>query len=254
MALTQIRGNTQIKQGTLDRQRLMADFLQGTDLNLTNGIKNATLRGLKDAVEADSPVTKGQFDTAMAGLSGALQYKGILDASALGTQLDNAEKGDFYIVTTAGIILGSLELAVGDHLIINKDVVGTPTAADIDKIDNTEAADILRSADVVVGLTSTDDSKVLAASQGKVLQDQIDVINNQLTVKVNGEKPIVTAGQSVLGALANVPLMGTLKVFVNGLRQDEGASEDFTVNYSTGVITMTGPMASGDKVVCDYEF
>jgi hypothetical protein len=253
MSFTQIRGNTQIKLGTVDRLRLMTDFLAGQDWDITNSIQNATLTGLKDAVDPTSPITKQQHDLAIAGMSGGLQYKTTFDASALATQLDNAEKGDFYIVGTAGVVLG-ISMSVGDHIIINKDVVGTPVAADVDLIDNTEAADIVRSTDIVVSLTSTDDTKVLAASQGKVLQDQIDVINNQLTTKVRGEKPIVTAGQAVLGALTNVPLGGTLEVYVNGVLQDEGAGEDYTANFSTGVITMTSPMASGDKVKASYEF
>lgn len=252
MASTQIRGNTQIKQGTIDRLRLQPNFLAGQDLALSIG--DATITGLKDAVENSSPVTLAQFNTALAGMSGGLQYKGSFDASNMGTQLDNAEKGDFYIVATSGVVLGSLELTVGDHIIINKDVVGTPVLADLDKIDNSEAADILRSSAILASLTSTDDTKVLAASQGKILQDQIDVIQNQLKTEVVGEKPVVTAGLATLGALANVPLMGTLKLFINGVRQDEGAGEDYTVNYSTGVITMNSPMVSGDKAVCDYKF
>lgn len=254
MSQTRIRGNTQIKVQSIDLGKLVLDFLGGTDWNLTNGIQNATLIGLKDAVDTSSPATLGQLQTAIAGLSGALQYKGILDASTLGTQLDDAEKGDFYVVGTAGVILGSVELAVGDHVIINKDVVGTPVAADIDKIDNTEAQDILRDADIIANLNSTDSTKVLAASQGKILQDQIDVINAALNTKVFNEKPTITNGQAVLGATAQPPISGTLRVYLNGLRVVEGSGNDYTVNYSTGVITMEYPMNANDIVVVDYEF
>lgn len=251
---TRIRGNTQIKVQSIDLAKLVLDFLGGTDWNITNGIENATLIGLKDAVDASSPITKGQFDTALAGFSGGLQYKGTLDASNLGAQLDDAEKGDFYIVGTAGVIAGSVELAIGDHVIINKDVVGTPVAADIDKIDNTEAQDIVRSADIIANLNSTDDTKVLAASQGKVLQDQIDVINAGLTTKVFNEMPTVTNGQAVLGATAQPPISGRLRVYLNGLRVNEGSGSDYTVNYSTGVITMEYPLNANDCVTVDYEF
>jgi hypothetical protein len=254
MAVTAIRGNTQIKLGTVDVQRLMADFLGGSDWDVTNGIKNATLKGLKDAVLDDSPATLGQLNTAIAGMSGGLDYKGSFDASALGAQLDNGAKGDFYIVTVSGVILSSLSLSAGDHIIINKDVVGTPVLADIDVIDNSEALDILRDADIVANLTSTDDTKVLAASQGKVLQDQITVLQNAQTIDVFNEKPLVTPGIAVLAALANAPLMGSLRVYLNGVRQDEGAGEDYTANYSTGIVTFTAPLAAGDKASCDYKF
>lgn len=254
MANTQIRGNTQIKQGTIDRLRLFSNFLSGQDWDLTNGVKDATIKGIRNAIAADEPVTKGQFDTAIAGLTGGLKFKNTFNASALGAQLDDAKAGDFFRVSVAGILFG-IDFQVGDDLYITADIVGTPVdASNIRKIDNTESTDILRDTDIIAALTSTDDTKVLAASQGKILQDQIDVINNQLTTKVNGEKPIVTAGQAVLGALANAPLMGTLKVFLNGLRMNEGAANDYTANYSTGVVTMTSPLTSGDIVLADYEF
>ena len=152
MSQTRIRGNTQIKVQSIDLQKLVLDFLGGTDWNITNGIQNATLVGLKDAVDATSPITKGQFDSAISGFSGGLKYKGTLDASNLAAQLDDAEQGDFYIVATAGVILGTVELAIGDHIIVNKNVVGTPVAADIDKIDNSESLDLLRATDIVDNL------------------------------------------------------------------------------------------------------
>lgn len=255
MSQTRIRGNTQIKVQSIDLQKLVLDFLGGSDWNITNGIQNATLVGLKDAVAPTSPITKQQFDSALAGFSGGLTYKGTFDASNLGAQLDNADQGDFYIVATAGVILGTVELAIGDHIIINKDVVGTPVAADIDKIDNSESLDLLRSTDIVDNLTSTDSTKVLSAAQGKVLQDQIDVLQAAQTTKVFGELPIVTSGSAVLGALAQPPISGTLRVYLNGLRLVEGSGNDYTTNYSSGVITMdAGPLSTTDVVVCDYEF
>jgi hypothetical protein len=253
MSQTQIRGNTQIKVNSIDRIKLVLDFLGGVDWDITNGIGNATITGLKDGVNPRDAVNVQQLQVAVSGLSGGLEYKGSLDASAIGTTLDNAEKGDFYVIGTAGVIAG-IDFQVGDHLIINKDVVGTPTAVDIEKIDNSEALDIIRAANVVDNLTSTSSTDVLSAGQGKILKDLIDALSAQVHTKVYGEAPTVTTGLAVVSATNNLPIMGTLRVYLNGLRMAEGAGCDYTVNYSTGVITFEYPLQANDYVAVDYEF
>ena len=70
--------------------------------------------------------------------TGGLEYKGAFNATAGTPSLTNAEKGDFYIIDTAGTIYGQT-WAVGDHLLINEDMGSTITNSKIDKIDNTQA-------------------------------------------------------------------------------------------------------------------
>lgn len=103
-----------------------------------------------DGVSPEDAVSKSQMEAAISASlqPDALVYKGTFDASAGNyTALDNASQGDFYKISVAGTI-GSYDWAVGDNLIVNKDVTGTPLEADIDKIDNTESADILRTGDI----------------------------------------------------------------------------------------------------------
>lgn len=149
MAVTEIRGKSQIKDATLNRAKLTADFLEATDLDLTAGAKDATLKGLKDAVLADSPATKGQLDT---------------DISALDVRLDTIEA----------------------------------------------------------------------------------------VVEVIGEAPVVTVGVAVLGALANTPSAGSLMVYFNGTRAQEGAGNDYTL--AAAVITWHENLVTGDLVLCDYKY
>jgi hypothetical protein len=88
------------------------------------------------------------MEAALTAFAAGLIYKGVFDASAGNyNAITNPSQGDFYKVSVAGTI-GAVAWEVGDMLIVNKDVVGVPTAADIDKIDNTEAADILRTGDI----------------------------------------------------------------------------------------------------------
>ena len=74
--------------------------------------------------------------------TGALEYKGSFNATtgqtSAGTNLNNAEQGDYYKIDTAGTIYGQT-WAVNDSLIINADMGGVIDNAKIDKIDNTDA-------------------------------------------------------------------------------------------------------------------
>lgn len=62
----------------------------------------------------------------IAALSGSLVFQGTLNASGSPTQLDNAQVGWFWLVDTAGTLLGQ-SLGVGDEIYCDTTVVGTPT-------------------------------------------------------------------------------------------------------------------------------
>jgi hypothetical protein len=102
------------------------------------------------------------ISTAIGRLSAGLVYKGVWNASGadLATALPQATAlvplapGDFWKVSAASTItltgFSDGDLKIGDMIICNADITnGTPTAvANFDKIDNTEAADILRTGDI----------------------------------------------------------------------------------------------------------
>ncbi len=94
-------------------------------------------------------VTSGAVSSAIAAAQiGALNYQGTWTATG---QTDYSsitlpvKKGYMYLVAGSATI-GGVEWNAGDYLIINKDVAagGTITSADVEKIDNTEGADIVR--------------------------------------------------------------------------------------------------------------
>lgn len=69
--------------------------------------------------------------------------------------------------------------------------------------------------------------------------------------KINGETPSGTVnGVNVSFTLAHTPLSGTLSLYLNGLEQEAGAGNDYTISGST--ITFTNAPVSGDKVRADY--
>lgn len=57
-------------------------------------------------------------------------------------------------------------------------------------------------------------------------------------------------GSNVTFTLANTPTVGTEEVFLNGLLQDSGAGNDYTI--SGGTITMLTAPISGDKIRVSY--
>lgn len=254
--LTQIDLNRQAEDSTLVKSKLQADFLEGGDLNLTDGNNDATITGLKPGVNPNDAVNKAQLDAIT--IDGGMTYQGTIDASdGTGATLDGASKGDFYFVNVAGTLDG-ISYSVGDHLVVNADITDFDVdgAGKIDKIDNTESADILRDSDIVDDLTTGGSTSVLSAEQGVALKALIDAEKKRLDERVFGEVPVVTGGSAVLPPLANIPVdNGTLRVYLNGLRQLEGATEDYTVNYTTGVITFNFNLKNPkDTVIVDYEY
>ena len=103
--------------------------------------------------------------------TGGLEYKGAFNATAGTPSLLNAEKGDFYIIDTAGTIYGK-DWQVGDHLLINEDMGGTITNSKIDKIDNSEA---------YTTLASLTDTNISTPANGQVLKHNgTSWVNTQL--------------------------------------------------------------------------
>lgn len=180
---TAVRGS-QIRNAQLNKAHLVTNFLNGGDLDITGGNNDATFVGLKDATNNTSPVTLQQLNNAIGGISGNLILKGGLDASLIGSQLDNAQAGWWYKVTVAGTLFGTnpIELAVGDNLYCQTSVTGTPDdGSAFFKVDNTESPDLLKTGNIVNNLTHTvADNSVLDARQGKVLKDAQDEIDTNV--------------------------------------------------------------------------
>lgn len=263
MGVTKIRGNQQIKDGTLDRAKLQSDFLEGSDLNLTNGANDATITGLAAGVNPNDAVNKSQLDAISGAITGGLSLRDDLGAPAdlTGTATGNAYidanngylKGDYFIVTTAGLLTtsdGTVPVEIGDTVIVKNDVASNAavTNADIFVVDNSQASDVLTEGDVVDSLASTSAIAPLSANQGNVLDGRITTLENR-GIPVWSEAPAVTNGVATV-TLANAALAGTERVYLNGLRQCEGVGNDYTISGTT--ITFDAALQSGDVVVVDY--
>ena len=83
------------------------------------------------------------------------------------------------------------------------------------------------------------------------------VDNNIATwTEVFSEELTVTHNSPIVSALANTPTAGTQRVYLNWIRQIEGATDDYTLTGA--VITFTFNLKSAwgnvDVVVVDYKF
>jgi len=255
MAKTEIRGGEQIKNLTIIRDDIVANILSGSNWDVTDGANNATITGLADGVADDDVCTVGQLNSSIAGLD-AITYKGTIDVATPSPDLDAIDNltGDFYKVSVAGTYLGQ-DWAIGDNLIVNKDVASgtTITSADVDKIDNTESDTLLHTTDVVDNLSSTGVTDYpLSANQGYELDQRIDSLEAVSYTHVPLAAYAITNNSPIVADLANTPVSGREMVYLNGLRMLGGSGNDYTI--STTTITFEYNLHTADQVTVEYVY
>ena len=83
-------------------------------------------------------VTPAGLQAEIAGLTGGLTYRGLIDVSAFATTLVNASQGDYYKIDTGGTAGDGRVYDSGDAIVINADMGGVYADAKLDKIDNVD--------------------------------------------------------------------------------------------------------------------
>lgn len=120
-----------------------ADYLSITSHELSANVDTTV------TASSTNLVTSGAVAEAIAlALTGALVYQGTWTATGQTSYSSitlPVKKGYMYAVSGTATI-GGVEWNSGDYLVINKDIAagGSITSSDVDKIDNTEASDIVR--------------------------------------------------------------------------------------------------------------
>ena len=132
-------------------------------------------------------------------VTGGLEYKGSFNATAGTPSLANAEKGDFYVVDTAGTIYGQT-WGVGDHLLINEDMGGTITNSKIDKIDNTDQVTSVNGQTGAVTLTASDVSALASGDNVSELTNDAGYLTSAPVTSVNSLTGAVTLSGNDIAA------------------------------------------------------
>jgi len=166
-------------------KRFHQDIVEYTDI-----VNDTTTGGA--AVPASAETVKN-LQLQIDGMANGLEYIGTFDAST-GAWPSNVTQGNFFKVSVAGTIDG-VELNVGDMLIANK-IAATASVTDFDIVDNTEAADIIRDADVIANSDmSVDPDKIpTRTAVGQAIADATSAI----TIKVKVETLTISGNQMTL--------------------------------------------------------
>ena len=199
-------------------------------------------------------VTSGAVATAIGtALTGALIYQGTWTATS---QTDYSsitlpvKKGYMYAVSGTATI-GGVEWNSGDYLVINKDVAagGTITSADVDKIDNTEASDIVR-----LSATQTLTNKTIDADDNTISDLTTSNFKSGVivtTVGSTGSDSSIPTEQAVREAIS-----ATKATFTNPALSVSGGQVTWTISttLSPNCAVSVRETSSGAEVYTDVTY
>ena len=241
------------------------DDVTGRGATTTNAI---TVGGVSIGTEYSLPTADGSANQvlqtngtgtlsfATLDFTGGLEYKGSFNATAGTPSLLNAEKGDFYIIDTAGTIYGQT-WAVGDHLLINEDMGGTITNSKIDKIDNTQAVTSVNTQTGAVVLSGNDLTADHTASNYTPANSNIDGHFSGVDTKLGTLLSDIT--NESLNDLSDVSYTAGSGIDNYVLTYDHSSTSwgaeavpVTSVNTQTGAVVLSGNDLAADHTASNY--
>lgn len=199
-------------------------------------------------------VTSGAVSAAIGtALTGALIYQGTWTATS---QTDYSsitlpvKKGYMYAVSGNATVDG-VEWNSGDYLVINKDIAsgGTITSADVDKIDNTEASDIVR-----LNATQTLTNKTIDADDNTISDLTTSNFKSGVivtTVGSTGSDSAIPTEQAVREAIS-----ATKAIFTNPILTVSGGVCTWTIttDLNPACLCNIKETSSGNEVYTDVTY
>lgn len=264
---TKVTANSAITAGTgtvitYDAKGLVTgsseiSIASGSSNYLTFTTSNHTIGAKVDTTVTESStnlVTSGAVKSAInAALTGALIYQGTWTATG---QTDYSsitlpvQKGYMYLVSGSATI-GGVEWNAGDYLVINKNVAagGTISSSDVDKIDNSEAADIVR-----LNATQTLTNKTIDADDNTISDLTTSNFKSGVivtTVGATGSDSSIPTEQAVREAIS-----ATKATFTNpALTQASGiCTWTISSSLSPNCICNIKETSTGAEVLCDVTY
>jgi hypothetical protein len=219
-----------------------------------------------------------------------MEYQGVWNASTNTPTLANGtgSPGDVYRVSAAGTAL-SLDFAVGDYVIYNGSTWEKSDTTDaVASVSGRTGNVTLTKADV--GLSNVDDTSDASKPVSTATQTALGLKENAITAGTTaqyfrGDKTFQTLNAAAISdfntaadarvataiaakfvtretptgavngtntsfVLANTPVAGSEQVFLNGILQEPGSGNDYTISVAT-ITYLTAPV-TGDKVRVNY--
>lgn len=235
---TALAGTATASNTVLPSEKAVAEAIDGfielTDLSIASGSANylgydnttgefSAKVDTTVAANSTNLITSGAVQTAIDNaLVGGVIYKGTFAAAG---QTDYSaitlpvKQGYMYYVSSGeDVTIDGIVWNTGDYLLINKDVAagGTITSADVQKIDNTEASDIVRlnSAQTLTNKTiDADDNTISDLTTGNF---KSGVVKTVLADTATAADTVLVSEKAIASALANA---------VEGMVTVDGAQE-----------------------------
>ena len=233
----------------------IADFIELTDLSVASASANYLTydsatgefgANVDTTVTASSTnlVTSGAVEAAIAAaIVGGVTYKGTWDITSAtdysGITLP-VKKGYMYLVTGTGPkTIGGIEWNVGDYLLVNADVAaGGSLTGKVDKIDNTESADIVK-----LNATQTLTNKTIDADDNTITDLQTSnfksgVIQTSVRAVSSASDTAIASEKAVASAIADFITASSTNTLTNKtIDGDDNTIQDLQLGvFKSGVV------------------
>ena len=256
MSLKKIHLTRQSQDNTLVRSKLVSDFLEGSDLNLTNGSNNATITGLKSPINDHDVVIKSYVDGL---IDPVLKSPDDWDASVgtYPTEYKEAvvSNGDTFLITAAGT-MGTTVVNVGDFLVAKSDAPGQVDANWFVLESNRDQA-----TETIKGVAKiATDGQVAAGTDDETIVTPVKLataISN--IVGPAWKKELFTLTDADINTngyinLTETPFENSTILMLNGLVQYEGATFQYTISEKQVTLVTPSDWSVGDVVLVQYQY
>ena len=206
----------------------------------------------------DLAINPKQLNAAIATAQiGALIYKGTWDCSNPSGYASISlpvKKGWMYLVTGAKTTVGGIEWKAGDYLVFNKDIAagGTITSSDVDKIDNTEADDIVR-----LAATQTLTNKTIDADNNTITNLETDNFKSGVIQTTVRDASTATDTSLATEKAVRTAIDGTVFTVTSPSMTPSSGVCTWTITNDIGratVIASIRETSTGNEVLCDITY